>query len=185
MVRKILSVTASALLLALAGCHSYRIVQTNVFSDEDGNLVRVSYGKSDTDHVNTFIAPSNGKEMEFKSKLMVKVIVPEITRVYKSKPDAGGKIVRRTETLCGEDSFVAWQCMNFLSSGTMYKTDDEEWIVYVNGFTCALYLQTKELETRYLEVYRGVLCDTPEAKGVRKNDKVRDLPRQDKKFTGK
>lgn len=181
MVRKILSVCAAAL---LAGCHSFSIVQTNVFSDEDGNLVQVAYGKSDTEHVNTFLVPSNGKRMEFKSKLMVKVSLPEITRVYK-KTDDDGKVSRRTEKLCDEDSFVAWQTMNILSSGTMYKTDNDKWMVYVNGFTCAIYLQTKEEATRYLEVYRGVLCDTPEMKDVRKNDKVRDLPRQDKKFIAK
>ena len=63
-------------LLLLAGCQSYDIVQTNVFADDDGNVISVDYGRSETDHVNTFRAPTNGKEMEFKSKLMVKVTLP-------------------------------------------------------------------------------------------------------------
>ena len=180
------TIFAALILSVFSGCYSYRIVQNNVFSDEDGNLVQISYGKADKDHVNTFISPSNNKKMEFKSKLMVKVIVPEIKRVYKDRSVDGMKIERRIERLCKADSFIAWQCMNNLPVGTMYKTDDERWIVYVNGFTSALYLQTEEDDTRYLEVYKGVLCDTPgESRNIKMNDKTRTLPRQDKRFIGK
>ena len=156
--------TSACLLAAslfLPGCQSYDIVQKNVFADDDGNVVVVSYGRSGSDHVNTFVSPVTGEELEFKSKLMVKIELPD------------------------GDTFKAWQCMNFLPSGTMYKTDNEEWIVYVNGFTCALYCQTEEDDTRYLEVYKGVLCDTPEMKDVKRDGKTRVLPRQEKKFTGK
>ena len=139
----------AVLLLALAlaaGCQSYTIVQRNVFSDEDGNLVVVEYGRSDSDHVNTFVSPATGKEMEFKSKLVVRAELPDGTR------------------------FKAWQCMNFLARGTMYKTDNERWMLLANGFSCTVYRQTEEDETRYAEVFRGVLCDTPDVGERRKKD---------------
>jgi len=132
--------------LLLQGCQSYTIVQRNVFSNEDGYLVDVDYGRSETAHVNTFRSPVTGKEMEFKSKLVIKVRLPD------------------------NDSFTAWQCMNFMKTGTMYKTDDEEWMVLVNGFSCVVYHQTEEDPTRYLEVYRGVLCDSPKVE-VEKDDR--------------
>jgi len=136
----------AAFLACAAGCQSYDIVQSNVFVDDGGNVVVVEYGRSERDHVNTFVAPTTGKEMEFRSKLVVRAELPDGTR------------------------FTAWQCMNFLSRGTMYKTDNERWMLLANGFSCIVYRQTEEDETRYLEVYRGVLCDTPEAKTRAKRD---------------
>ena len=136
--------------LLLAGCQSYTIVQRNVFADDDGNVVVVDYGRSDRDHVNTFVSPVTGKELEFKSKLMVKAVLPD------------------------GDSIKAWQCMTFLPRGTMYATDDGEWKLLANGFSCVIYRRTDETPPRYLEVYRGVICDTPEME-VEKNDKWRDV----------
>jgi hypothetical protein len=43
-------------------------------------------------------------------------------------------------------------------------------MLLANGFSCTVYRQTEEDETRYLEVYRGVLCDTPDSKAGRKKD---------------
>ena len=126
-----------SLCAVLAGCRSYDIVQANVFSDDDGNVLRIAYGRSDDFHVNTFRNPATGKETEFRSKLVIEAELPD------------------------GDSIVAWQCMNFLQSGTMYKTDNERWMVLVNGFTAMVYRQTKEDPTRYLEVYRGLLCESP------------------------
>ncbi len=126
------------LAVALFGCQSYDIVQRNIFVNESGDLVSVDYGRSESDHVNYFVSPVTGKEMEFKSKLMVKVELPN------------------------GDRETAWQCMNLVSRGTMYKTDDEEWMFLVSGFSFAVYHQTEEDQTRYREVFRGVLCDTPE-----------------------
>ena len=129
-----------ALTAFLCGCHSYDVVQTSVFSDEDGNIVHVDYGRSDKEHVNTFISPVTGKEMDFKSKLVVKVSLPD------------------------GNSFTAWQCMNFLRGGTMYKSDNELWMFHAIGLSCAIFRQTEDDSTKYLEVYRGILCNTPERK---------------------
>ena len=133
--------------LALAvGCQSYTIVQKNVFADDDGNVVTVEYGRSERDHVNTFVAPTTGREMEFRSKLVVRAELPDGTR------------------------FKAWQCMNFLARGTMYKTDNGRWMLLANGFSCTVYRQDDENETRYAEVFRGVLCDTPDVGARREKD---------------
>lgn len=148
-------VFAAAVLLA-AGCASRRIVQTNVFSDEDGRLVRVDYGRSERDHVNTFISPVTGEELEFKSKLLVEV------------------------SLYDGESFTAWQCMNFMRSGTMYKTDDEEYMLLAAGFSCVIY--ARDDEGRYAEVYRGVLCDSPELPTDAKDDKWRLVKPQKRGF---
>ncbi len=143
----------AALALALAGCQSYEVVQRNVFSDEDGNLVAVDYGRSEKDHVNTFVAPLTGKEMEFKSKLVVRAELPD-----------------------GE-TFTAWQCMNFLRRGTMYKTDNERWMLLANGFSCVIYRQVEDDMENYREVYRGVLCDTPDiGKKKDKDDRWKIMP---------
>lgn len=144
-VRRLGSCAALAL-AALCGCQSYEIVQRNIFVNESGDLVSVDYGRSESNHVNTFVSPVTGKEMEFKSRLVVRVELPD-----------GGR-----ET--------AWQCMNFTSRGTMYKTDDEEWMFLVSGFSFIVYHQTEGDESRYLEVFRGVLCDTPEREVKKRDD---------------
>ena len=145
---KTLCLCASALNL-LSGCQSYEIVQRNIFADDDGNVVIVDYGRSESEHCNTFLSPVTGKEMEFHTKLVVKVQLPD------------GETIK------------AWQCMNFLPRGTMYKTDNDEWKVLANGFSCVIYHQTGEPPPReYLEVYRGVICDNPEG-DFKKNDKWR------------
>lgn len=143
------SVMAAASLLL--GCQSYTIVQRNMFADDRGNIVVVDYGRSESNHVNTFKSPVTGETMDFKSKLMVKAELPD------------------------GDTFKAWQCMNFLPYGTMYKTDSEEWMLLANGFSCTIYRQDEEDETRYREVYRGVLCDIDKDVKVKKNEKWKEL----------
>ena len=147
---KLLRGCRAAVLALAAGCQSYTIVQKNVFADDDGNVAVVEYGRSERDHVNTFIAPTTGKEMEFKSKLVVRAELPDGTR------------------------FKAWQCMNFLARGTMYKTDNERWMLLANGFSCVVYRQTEDDATKYSEVFRGVLCDTP-GEAARKDDRWKDV----------
>ena len=138
------------LVACAAGCQSYTIVQRNVFVDEDRNVVVVDYGRSDSDHVNTFVSPVTGQEMEFRSKLVVKALLPD------------------------GDTIKAWQCMNFLPRGTMYQTDNGKWKLLANGFSCIIYHRTDETPPRYLEVYRGVICDTPMME-VKKDERWHDV----------
>ena len=146
------------LALLLSGCQSYTIVQRNVFADDHGNLVAVDYGRSESEHTNTFISPATGEEMEFKSKLMVKAVLPD------------------------GDSFKAWQCMNFLPYGTMYRTDNEKWMLLANGFSCTVYHRDEEDETRYREVYRGVLCDIDKDVKVERNDKWKNVLKSGREY---
>ena len=145
----------SFLAVVLTGCVSYDLVQTNMFSDENGYVVRIDYGRAEKDHVNYFESPTNGKRMEFKTRLVVEVTLPD-----------------------GEE-FTAWQCMNFLSSGTMYRTDNEEWMLHANGFTCVIYRRTEEDATKYLELYRGILCESPKS-DYKPNRKWRQLKKDTK-----
>ena len=135
---------AALILVAAVGCQSYEIVQTNIFSSDDGHVVTVAYGRSGSFHVNTFRNPATDTDIEFKTKLVVRVRLPD------------------------GDSFTAWQCMNFFESGTMYKTDDDEWQILVNGFTCRIFLRVDDGAGNYREVYRGILCESP------KNEKKKD-----------
>ena len=139
-------------LMALAGCHSYDIVQSNIFSNDDGFAVRVDYGRSAKDHVNTFTSPVTGEEMTFKSRLVVEVTLPD------------------------GQSFVAWQGMNFLSSGTLYQTEDKSYLTLVHGFTCRVYAHDPSPADpgRYREIYSGVLCDSPKS-SYKPNPKWRRL----------
>lgn len=145
--------------LALAGCQGYRIVQRNVFSDEGGNLVTVAYGVAEREHVNAFVSPVTGKEMPFKSKLVVEVDLPD------------------------GDSFRAWQCMNFRARGTMYRTDNGRWQILVNGFTCEVFRRSPDDPEAYSVAYRGVLCDTP-AMDVKRDDRWKAVPHQPKRYGG-
>ena len=138
------------LALELSGCLSYTITQRNVFVDEDGFVTTVDYGRADSDHVNTFVSPATGQEMEFKSRLLVKAELPD------------------------GDTIKAWQCMNFLTRGTMYETDDREWKVFLDGFHCSLFHLTDETPPRYREVYRGVQVESPDI-GVKKDERWRDI----------
>jgi len=121
----------------LAGCNSYRTTQTSYFVDDDGAIVRVDYGRAEKDHVNSFVSPANGAELEFRSKLVVDVRLPD------------------------GDDFTAWQCMNFGGNGTMYKSDDEEWYFLASGFTCKVAQKDATFASGYRNVFQGVLCNTP------------------------
>ena len=67
--------------------------------------------------------------------------------------------------------------MNYLPYGTMYKSDNEEWMLHANGFSCTIYKQTEEDETKYKEVFRGVLCDIDKDVKAERNDKWKDVLR--------
>ena len=124
-------------LLFLAGCTSFNLSQTNRFIDDDGQTITVDYGTGDSDHVSKFKSPMNGREFEFKSKLRVRVYLPDGTKFY------------------------AFQCMNDFTSGTLYKSDDEEWAYHANGFTCSVYKKVRETQPQYEPVFQGVVCQSP------------------------
>ena len=136
----------SIIAFLISGCQSYTILQRNVFADDDGNVVVVDYGRSERDHVNAFTSPVTGASMDFKSKLMVEVQLPD------------------------GDRAKAWQCMNFLPMGTMYLSENSEWRFLANGFSFVVYRRTDDTPPLYAEVYRGVLCETSDVE-IKKNSK--------------
>ena len=135
--RKLASLCLALVLMLFSGCVSFIHTQTAVFANDDGEFLTVDYGTGKEDHVTTFISPGNGQEMEMKSKLRVRVMLPN------------------------GDSFMAFQCMNMLPSGTMYRTDNKKWMFLANGFTCQVF---RELDDRsgYSLYYEGVLARTVE-----------------------
>jgi len=129
--------------LVMVGCASFTPMQSSLFTDEDGNVISVDYGRSEKDHESKFTAP-NGKVMTMKSKLAVKVTLPDGT------------------------DFVAWECMNTLPSGTMYRTDNEKWMFHANGITCQVFAATvnPEGQNDYLLVFEGIICQGPKKEGM-------------------
>ncbi|MBO7308970.1 MAG: hypothetical protein J6V38_04995, partial [Kiritimatiellae bacterium] len=113
---KIKLMTIAAMLVALTGCNSFKVQQTNRFIDEDGNLISVQYGLLAKPHKTQFVSPVNGKTLDMESKLAVKVTLPD-----------GGR-------------FTGYQCMNMLRTGTMYKSSNEKWLFHANGTSCSVYL---------------------------------------------
>lgn len=134
--RKLSAVAAAVFLFLFAGCTSFHVTQTVRFVDDDGRFVTVQYGVGDEDHTTTFVSPVNGKEIELKSKLRVRVEHFDGTR------------------------FTAYQCMNMLQSGTMYKTDDGEWMFLANGFTCMVF-EYDEKRRDHRIVFKGALAQSP------------------------
>ena len=100
-------------------------------------MVTVGYGSAEKPHTNTYVNPFTKQEMEFKSNLGVEVELPD------------------------GDSFVAWRCMNFERSGTMYRTDNGRWMFHANGFTSSIY--ERRPDGGYNLVFNGVLCEAPKS----------------------
>jgi len=165
------------LLLAAAGCNSYKITQTNHFANDDGAIVRVDYGRAEKDHINTFVSPANGRELEFKSKLVVDVTLPN----WPAGADYPGKKAGEKPPFDGE-SFTAWQCMNSSgNNGTLYKSDDGEWYFLASGFTCKVARKDGRFKSGYRGVFSGVLCNTP-VTAPKKDDRWRKVKTGEKKY---
>ena len=127
----------------LVGCTTFTPLQTSLFTDENGNLVSVDYGRDSKDHESKFIAP-NGKTMTMKSKLKVRV------------------------TMADGTDFVAWECMNPLMRGTMYRTDNEKWMYHANGISCRVFKKAVNPQGQpdYLIVFEGIICEDPKSRSL-------------------
>jgi len=106
-------------------------VRTARFVDEDNRFVTVDYGLEE--HVSTFMTPS-GTELPFKSKLKVRVELPDGTR------------------------FVAYQ--NMSGGGLLYKTDDGAWEYFEEGLGClvAERVSARGEPPAYEPRFRGLFC---------------------------
>ena len=132
-----------ALALGLSGCTSFVPLQSSMFTDENGNIVCVDYGRDRDEHESKFTAP-NGKEMTMKSRLKVRV------------------------TLSDGTEFLAWECMNPLPTGTMYRTNNEKWMYHANGISCRVFRETVNPQgvRDYLVVFEGIICEGPKKEGM-------------------
>ena len=137
--------TLFALLLA-AGCNTITQVQTMTFVDGNANVVVVDYGRAEKEHVGRCKSPVTGEEMDFRTKLLVKVTMPD------------------------GSSFRAWQTMNMLPSGTMYRSDDERWLFHARGITSSVYERTID-KTDYKLVYDGAMYSGGDAPRGKKKGK--------------
>jgi len=166
------------LLLAAAGCNSYKVTQTSHFANDDGLIAQVDYACAEKDHVSTFRSPVNGREMEFRSKLVVELKMPD----WPDGLDYPGRKDGATPPFDGE-RFTAWRCMNFGNNGTMYRTDDEEWYFLASGFTCKVARRDARFASGYRDVFAGVLCNTP-VKTPEKDNRWHKVRNQEKKYSG-
>ena len=123
---------AFALVLAGAGCNTFTAVQKSSFIDEDGNRATVVYGQLEKDHKTQVKSPIDNRPIDMSSRLAVEVTLPT------------GKSIR------------AYQCMNLLPTGTMYKTDDGKWLFHANGTLCSIYI-VNETGDDYILVFDGTL----------------------------
>ena len=71
-------------------------------------------------------------------------------------------------TLPDGDDFLAWECMNTLSVGTMYRSDNERWMYHANGISCRVFHKAANPATGeedYLVIFEGVICEGPKNDG--------------------
>ncbi len=127
--RKILPILACALAL-LTGCTSFDATRSQKFVDEAGRFVHVDYGAEKEPRTSTFVL-SNGVKLPFRSKLKVRVEMPDGER------------------------FIAYQRMS--TAGNLYLDDEEEWEYFERGTGCLV--ARKASDRRGYEVqYQGTLC---------------------------
>ena len=133
---------SSSVVLLLAGCTTFKPTQSSMFTDEEGNVIVVDYGRDRKDHESTYTAP-NGKVMTMKSKLKVRVTLPDGT------------------------DFLAWECMNEMPTGTMYRSNNRKFMFHANGISCRVFEKAVNPQGQedYLLIFEGLICEGPKKEG--------------------
>ena len=121
-------VTASLVLLAGCATWTFEPTRSSKFVNERNEYIVVDYGVEE--HESTFIGPG-GVRMPFKSKLKVRVTMPDGTR------------------------FVAYQ--NMSTEGRLYVTDNERWRFLERG-VAAYVAELAPDKSRHVLRYQGTLC---------------------------
>lgn len=127
-------ISAILLFAALAGCVSFQAKQTDMFTDEQGNIVTVTYGELKKKVRTTFVSPNTKKPYNMTTALAVEVSLPD------------------------GSSFSARQCYNPLPSGTMYISGNDKWLFRAMGLFCTVYRWNDRLND-YAEVFSGQICE--------------------------
>lgn len=129
--QKLFKCLAPALAFALlAGCASFEATRTQKFVDEAGRFVLVDYGAEKEPRTSQFTL-GNGVALPFKSKLKVRVELPDGTR------------------------FTAYQRMS--AAGNLYLTDDGQWEYFEQGTGCIVAAKAQD-GRGFLVRYQGTLC---------------------------
>ena len=115
--------------LALAGCESFETERSRRFVDENGAVVSVEYARGE-ERTTQFVAP-NGAKMPYKSKLKVRVTMPDGER------------------------FVAYQ--NLSTEGRLYVTDNGRWRFLERGVAAYVAERAPDKNGHVLR-YQGTLC---------------------------
>jgi len=125
--------------MALAGCESFETERSSRFVDEAGAVVSVEYARGE-ERTTQFVAP-NGAKMPYKSKLKVRVTMPD------------------------GDRFIAYRHMSL--AGVLYKTSDEDWEYLEEGTACAV-AQRADDGKGYVLRFQGVMTMNSSAKDAMK-----------------
>jgi hypothetical protein len=128
--------------LTLAGCASFEAERSSRFIDENGAVVGVEYARGE-ERTTEFTAP-NGAKLPYKSKLKVRVTLPD------------------------GDRFTAYRHMSL--AGVLYKTSDEDWEYFEEGTACAVARRAKDGKG-YLLVFQGTMCMNT-SEGVKKKPRI-------------
>lgn len=118
---------------ALSGCASFERSQVDAFVDDQGYMIKVEYGTRSKDHVFMVPSPGNGKLVEYRSKLMVRVTLPDGER------------------------FSAYRTLNSMPIGTMYMSDNEKWIFLTKGYWATVQKQDRKDSPDYTGVFEGYI----------------------------
>lgn len=132
----------------LAGCATWTFEATRSqrFVDEENRYVHVDYGQEKEARSSVFVL-SNGVKLPFKSKLKVRVELPDGRR------------------------FVAYQRMS--EAGNLYKTDDEEFEYFEQAAGCVVARRASS-GGGYVVQFQGVLCASVRNPLVERRSAVRE-----------
>ena len=139
---------AAVALALLAGCATWTFepLRSQKFVDEENNYVHVDYGSEKENRTSVFTL-SNGVRLPFRSKLKVRVELPDGKR------------------------FVAYQRMS--ETGNLYMTDDEDYEYFEQGTACVVAHRAKGAK-RFGVVFQGVLCASVRNPLAERQPTVRD-----------
>ena len=137
---------AAAACALLAGCTTFEATRTQRFVDDDNDYVQVEYASEKEPRVSTFTL-SNGVKLPFRSKLKVRVELPDGTR------------------------FIAYQRM--AEAGNLYMTEDDEYKYFEMATGCLVARLAKD-RRGYIPLYQGVLCATVRNPMVERKPSIRE-----------
>ena len=137
---------AAATLVLLVGCTTFEATRTQRFVDDANQYVQVEYASEKEPRVSTFTL-SNGVRLPFRSKLKVRVELPDGTR------------------------FVAYQRMS--EAGNLYMTENDEYKYFEMATGCLVARRARD-RRGYVPLYQGVLCASVRNPMAERKPTIRD-----------